>query len=304
MFLKLPTLVLQIMSHTKERAFVTVFVSNKFHFPCICEKPFSIMSLSSSLSVPMISVNSSLRRYTFWSRILSSKPFLKIDKAYTCISFAVCSLYSLVGKASYEYISGWFDLCACWQWEHLRVKVLWGYSWNQKSHLMNWTSDVLCSKGRLIFRVSSWILYLGMMLCTLSIVLPAIRYELSMSSVGPTTVLYQSHKHTFALIVPMLTQDNWPSVLFAMAGGVVLSLGNLCSQYAWAFVGISVTEVITSSITVVVGIVFLMQMTYKLIFSHDYFCKYIAWHELKFYIKSCPDCNRHNSKLLLGRQNQ
>nr|TKS02959.1 hypothetical protein D5086_0000157500 [Populus alba] len=31
--------------------------------------------------------------------------------------------------------------------------------------------------------------------------------------------------------------DNWPSVMFAMAGGVVLSLGNLSTQYAWAFVG-------------------------------------------------------------------
>ncbi|KAL2349164.1 hypothetical protein Fmac_003164 [Flemingia macrophylla] len=50
-----------------------------------------------------------------------------------------------------------------------------------------------------------------------------------------------------------LAQDNWPSVLFAMAGGVVLSLGNLASQYAFAFVGLSVTEVITASITVVIG---------------------------------------------------
>ncbi|TKY69583.1 ureide permease A3 [Spatholobus suberectus] len=50
-----------------------------------------------------------------------------------------------------------------------------------------------------------------------------------------------------------LAQDNWPSVLFAMGGGVVLSLGNLCSQYAFAFVGLSVTEVITASVTVVIG---------------------------------------------------
>ncbi|KAJ1389849.1 Ureide permease [Sesbania bispinosa] len=50
-----------------------------------------------------------------------------------------------------------------------------------------------------------------------------------------------------------LAQDNWPSVLFAMGGGVVLSLGNLSTQYAWAFVGLSVTEVITASITVVIG---------------------------------------------------
>ncbi|KAK9901139.1 hypothetical protein M0R45_002267 [Rubus argutus] len=50
-----------------------------------------------------------------------------------------------------------------------------------------------------------------------------------------------------------LSQDNWPCVLFAMAGGIALSLGNLATQYAWAFVGLSVTEVITSSITVVIG---------------------------------------------------
>ncbi|OAY77949.1 Ureide permease 2, partial [Ananas comosus] len=53
-----------------------------------------------------------------------------------------------------------------------------------------------------------------------------------------------------------LTQDNWPSILFAMAGGIVLSLGNLATQYAWAFVGLSVTEIISSSITVVIGTTF------------------------------------------------
>lgn len=56
-----------------------------------------------------------------------------------------------------------------------------------------------------------------------------------------------------------LMQDNWPSVLFAMGGGIVLSLGNLATQYAWAFVGLSVTEVITSSITVVIGTLYLIQ---------------------------------------------
>lgn len=52
-----------------------------------------------------------------------------------------------------------------------------------------------------------------------------------------------------------MVQDNWPSVLFAMAGGAVLSIGNLTTQYAWAFVGLSVTEVVSSSITVVIGII-------------------------------------------------
>ncbi|CAH8390136.1 unnamed protein product [Eruca vesicaria subsp. sativa] len=48
-------------------------------------------------------------------------------------------------------------------------------------------------------------------------------------------------------------QDNWPSVLFALAGGVGLSIGNLATQYALAFVGLSVTEVTSASITVVIG---------------------------------------------------
>lgn len=53
-------------------------------------------------------------------------------------------------------------------------------------------------------------------------------------------------------------QENWVSVMFAMAGGVVLSIGNLCTQYALAFAGLSVTEVITASMTVVVGLFVLM----------------------------------------------
>lgn len=60
-------------------------------------------------------------------------------------------------------------------------------------------------------------------------------------------------KHNMPNFFTQLTQDNWPSILFAMIGGIVLSLGNLATQYAWAFVGLSVTEVITSSITVVIG---------------------------------------------------
>ncbi|WCJ22115.1 ureide permease 2 [Euphorbia peplus] len=47
--------------------------------------------------------------------------------------------------------------------------------------------------------------------------------------------------------------ENWPSVMFAVAGGLMLSLGNLCTQYALAFLGLSLTEVITASMTVVIG---------------------------------------------------
>ncbi|KAK7307056.1 hypothetical protein VNO77_39780 [Canavalia gladiata] len=59
--------------------------------------------------------------------------------------------------------------------------------------------------------------------------------------------------NTHPNFLSQLSQDNLPSILFAMAGGVVLSVGNLSTQYAWAFVGLSVVEVITSSITVVIG---------------------------------------------------
>ncbi|TVU50095.1 hypothetical protein EJB05_01452 [Eragrostis curvula] len=52
-----------------------------------------------------------------------------------------------------------------------------------------------------------------------------------------------------------LTQipDNWPSVLCAMAGSITLGLGSVVVQYAWAFAGLSVTNIICSSLTVVLG---------------------------------------------------
>lgn len=48
-------------------------------------------------------------------------------------------------------------------------------------------------------------------------------------------------------------QNNGPSVAFALVGGLVLSMGNLATQYAWPFVGLSITEVVSASITVVAG---------------------------------------------------
>ncbi|KAL9227016.1 hypothetical protein vseg_002764 [Gypsophila vaccaria] len=53
--------------------------------------------------------------------------------------------------------------------------------------------------------------------------------------------------------ITQLSQDTWPCVLMAMLGGLFLSLGNVSIQYAWAFVGLSVAQVITSSIAVVIG---------------------------------------------------
>jgi glucose uptake protein GlcU len=59
--------------------------------------------------------------------------------------------------------------------------------------------------------------------------------------------------HDATNFLAQLAQYNWPSVMYPLAGGVVLSLGNLSTQYAFALIGMSVTEVITASITVVIG---------------------------------------------------
>uniref|UniRef100_A0ACD5YNK6 Uncharacterized protein n=1 Tax=Avena sativa TaxID=4498 RepID=A0ACD5YNK6_AVESA len=50
-----------------------------------------------------------------------------------------------------------------------------------------------------------------------------------------------------------LTQDNWPSVMFAISGGIFITLGTLATQYGWAYVGLTVTEVMASSLKVVIG---------------------------------------------------
>nr|XP_017222081.1 PREDICTED: ureide permease 2 isoform X2 [Daucus carota subsp. sativus] len=81
---------------------------------------------------------------------------------------------------------------------------------------------------------------------TITNLLAAVIIAFTFGEIGEST----AEKPNFLI---QLSQVNWPSVLFAMAGGVVLSLGNLSTQYAWAFVGLSVTEVITASITVVIG---------------------------------------------------
>ena len=48
-------------------------------------------------------------------------------------------------------------------------------------------------------------------------------------------------------------QDYWPSIMFALAGGVVITLGTVATQYGWAYVGLLVTEVMASSLKVVIG---------------------------------------------------
>ncbi|KAK3222866.1 hypothetical protein Dsin_009891 [Dipteronia sinensis] len=78
--------------------------------------------------------------------------------------------------------------------------------------------------------------------------LAAVFIALTFGEIGKNTL----EKPNFTLQLTQL-KDNWPTVLFAMGGGVFLSLGNLATQYALALVGLSLTEVITASITVVIG---------------------------------------------------
>jgi len=76
--------------------------------------------------------------------------------------------------------------------------------------------------------------------------LAAVLIALTFGQIGPDTPETPN-------FLTQLTQNNWPSVLFATAGGVTLSLGTLATQYGWAFVGLSVTEVMASSLKVVIG---------------------------------------------------
>ncbi|KAK4715710.1 hypothetical protein R3W88_014048 [Solanum pinnatisectum] len=83
---------------------------------------------------------------------------------------------------------------------------------------------------------------------TITNLLAAVIIALTFGQFGPSTPEMPN-------FLTQLSQDNWPSVLFAMAGGMVLSLGNLSTQYAFAFLGLSVTEVVSASITGVIGII-------------------------------------------------
>ncbi len=51
----------------------------------------------------------------------------------------------------------------------------------------------------------------------------------------------------------LFLQENWPLTGFALVGGLVLRVGNLVTQYAWPFVALSIVDVISSNITMVVG---------------------------------------------------
>ncbi|KAH8966509.1 hypothetical protein BDL97_03G028300 [Sphagnum fallax] len=74
----------------------------------------------------------------------------------------------------------------------------------------------------------------------------AIGFALTLGEIGPSSAEYPN-------FTTQLFQDNGPSVAFAMGGGLALCLGNISMQYALAFVGISLTEVVSASLAVVVG---------------------------------------------------
>nr|XP_024397595.1 ureide permease 2-like isoform X4 [Physcomitrium patens] len=74
----------------------------------------------------------------------------------------------------------------------------------------------------------------------------ALLFALTVGNIGPDTP--QSPN-----FLKQLSQENGPSVAFGLAGGLALCLGNICLQYSLAFVGISLTEVVSASVAVVLG---------------------------------------------------
>ncbi|KAG8048747.1 hypothetical protein GUJ93_ZPchr0009g1895 [Zizania palustris] len=77
--------------------------------------------------------------------------------------------------------------------------------------------------------------------------LAALLIAFAFGQIGPDT------PNTPNFLTQLTPQDNWPSILFAMSGGIFNGLGTLATQYGWAFVGLSVTEVMASSLKVVIG---------------------------------------------------
>ncbi|KAG6546979.1 hypothetical protein Mapa_011595 [Marchantia paleacea] len=71
-------------------------------------------------------------------------------------------------------------------------------------------------------------------------------FALTLGQAGPSS---QSSPN----FIDQLGQENLPSVLFAMLGGMALCFGNISMQYSLALVGISLTEVVSASIAVVGG---------------------------------------------------
>ncbi|KAL3702407.1 hypothetical protein R1sor_020429 [Riccia sorocarpa] len=69
---------------------------------------------------------------------------------------------------------------------------------------------------------------------------------LTLGEAGPSSA---SHPN----FLEQLRQENFPSVVFAVLGGLALCLGNISMQYSLALVGISLTEVVSASIAVVGG---------------------------------------------------
>lgn len=74
----------------------------------------------------------------------------------------------------------------------------------------------------------------------------AVCFALTVGNLGPDSPQEPN-------FVKQLFQANGPSVAFALAGGLALCLGNICLQYSLAFVGISLTEVVSASVAVVLG---------------------------------------------------
>ncbi|KAL9325127.1 hypothetical protein ACSQ67_005772 [Phaseolus vulgaris] len=93
---------------------------------------------------------------------------------------------------------------------------------------------------------------------TLTNLMAAVIIAFTFGEIGNTApnFLSQLHQVSISFVLKKLFKVADRKLAFSSVchgGGVVLSVGNLSTQYAWAFVGLSVVEVITSSITVVIG---------------------------------------------------
>ena len=79
-------------------------------------------------------------------------------------------------------------------------------------------------------------------------------YATSLNAADRSALTSVQRQRFTALIAWLVLQDNGALVGFALAGGVFLVLGNIGTQYALAYCGLSITEVVSSSITVVGGV--------------------------------------------------
>lgn len=69
----------------------------------------------------------------------------------------------------------------------------------------------------------------------------------------PVLVFVCVHRPGVPDIADQIKEDNGNSVAFAIVGGFILSIGNICMQYSVALLGLSVGMPFICALTIVVG---------------------------------------------------